>query len=410
MAILAGKSRASLRGSYFDILAEKYPDLAKPEASVGVEASGDASSRAKPNAVSVSPPPPRTDGPDAPVSAVDQSSAFDSAWLPAILLLLLALALIFPPALLWSPPWRSSEVASGAEEAVLSHPVEVQLPQPESGAAPPSVVVLTERPTATISDSAREPVSPAPLPEVDAAMADAGVADTAMADVGVADMASLSVAPVATTPRLAQPDLDAGGPEPASLTLATAGPRIEAARRLSGDTPSLSSPASARRPTRVRLRTHIDAGGNVVGVDVVQGASETLDRQLASALRRWRYAPATVDGRAVPSQQEVVFVLPLAGQPVQLAENEPIEPARRRVSPLPAYTEEAWVQGTQGDVELLASIDARGKVTEVEVLQGLPHGLTQAAVHAVQGWKFEPARQRGQAVPSTQRLLLRFAF
>lgn len=198
-------------------------------------------------------------------------------------------------------------------------------------------------------------------------------------------------------------------PEPASLTLATAGPRIVPARRLSGEVPPLTGPPSAEPAQRLRLRTHIDAAGRVVGIDVLQGASETVDRQLMEALRQWRYAPATVDGNPVASQQEVVFVLPSAGRPVQLAANEPVEPARRRVSPLPTYTEEAWVQGTQGDVELLASIDSRGKVTEVEVLRGLPHGLTQAAVHAVQSWKFEPARQRGQAVASTQRLLLRFA-
>ncbi len=450
MAILADKPQNSPRGSYFDTLSEKYPDLARASevapsgSSVLSKPTTEASSTAPSQAAAEQP---TTQGSDTQAlakqgSAASNGPSFESPWLPVTLLVLLGLALLFPPALLWRPSWQPQETAA---EPVDKTGVETLAPATEMSAqsVPAEPIPGWDGDSLRAAGPTGSPSDRAVLAPDKVAEATAGVVPRKFSAVQrtmetAAPPAAVppTAAPPSAAPPTAIPPTAAAPPtalvtvaneqavgqdsaidravaddaEPASLELATAGPRIVPARRLWGETPPLTSPATAGQPARLRLRNHIDATGQVVGIDILQGASESVDRQLLEALWQWRYAPATVDGNPVASQQEVVFVLPLAGQPVQLAANEPIEPARRRVSPLPTYTEEAWVQGTQGDVELLASIDSRGKVTEVEVLRGLPHGLTQAAVHAVQGWKFEPARQSGQAVASTQRLLLRFAF
>jgi protein TonB len=60
-----------------------------------------------------------------------------------------------------------------------------------------------------------------------------------------------------------------------------------------------------------------------------------------------------------------------------------------RVSP--RYTETARRAGVQGVVITEAVIDEQGRVTNVRVLRGLPMGLTEAAIEAVQQWRFKPA-------------------
>ncbi len=67
-------------------------------------------------------------------------------------------------------------------------------------------------------------------------------------------------------------------------------------------------------------------------------------------------------------------------------------------APAPQYTEEARQARTQGVVIVQAIIDCQGLVADITVLQGLPNGLTEAAVAAIWQWRFEPARLDGRPV------------
>ena len=60
-------------------------------------------------------------------------------------------------------------------------------------------------------------------------------------------------------------------------------------------------------------------------------------------------------------------------------------------TPLPLYTELARKVRIQGMVILQVVLDKQGHVTEIEVLRDLPFGLTESAVKAVSGWRYEPA-------------------
>ena len=70
--------------------------------------------------------------------------------------------------------------------------------------------------------------------------------------------------------------------------------------------------------------------------------------------------------------------------------------------PEPAYTEEARANRAQGRVVLTAVLCSTGKVTEIEVVEYLPHGLTENAIEATRRISFEPAEKDGQ--PASQRI------
>jgi protein TonB len=63
------------------------------------------------------------------------------------------------------------------------------------------------------------------------------------------------------------------------------------------------------------------------------------------------------------------------------------------------YTDEAKAAGTEGVVVLDLVVDAKGRATEVTVVSGLEHGLTEAAVAALKACTFTPGEKNGVAVP-----------
>ena len=87
------------------------------------------------------------------------------------------------------------------------------------------------------------------------------------------------------------------------------------------------------------------------------------------------------------------------------AEEEPAE----LVSKVdPPYPEAARRSGVEGTVVLDVRIDESGAVTDIQVLRGLPLGVSEAAVAAVSRWKYRPAR--GRAGPVTSHKTVRVIF
>jgi TonB family protein len=104
-----------------------------------------------------------------------------------------------------------------------------------------------------------------------------------------------------------------------------------------------------------------------------------------------------------------------APQAATAAPGVPSEPAPGLLEPPvvlsrvePAYTEAARRAGIEGTVELEVSVDAAGKVTDVEVARGLPLGLSEAAVEAVRRWTWHAARTAAGPVASRKAVRIRF--
>jgi protein TonB len=74
----------------------------------------------------------------------------------------------------------------------------------------------------------------------------------------------------------------------------------------------------------------------------------------------------------------------------------------------PKYPEAARVAGVEGTVVLDLLIDEKGQVTDIQILRGLPLGVSEAAVEAVSLWQYRPAR--GRAGPVASRKTVRVLF
>lgn len=74
----------------------------------------------------------------------------------------------------------------------------------------------------------------------------------------------------------------------------------------------------------------------------------------------------------------------------------------------PSYPERARRAGIEGTVELEISISANGDVTGIDVVRGLPLGVSEAAADAIRRWKYKPARGRDGPVPSRKTVRILF--
>jgi len=109
----------------------------------------------------------------------------------------------------------------------------------------------------------------------------------------------------------------------------------------------------------------------------------------------------------------------LEGDETSLAESEPEDEEEQEggevletavlVSKVnPVYPDEARREGVSGSVMLEVAIDAAGRVTEVDVVRGLPYGLSESAVEAVRHWHYRPAR--GPNGPVRSRKMVRILY
>jgi protein TonB len=91
------------------------------------------------------------------------------------------------------------------------------------------------------------------------------------------------------------------------------------------------------------------------------------------------------------------------GAPKPLA--APVEPYEVTEMPLPKgrctgrYTDEARQAAVEGTVVLDLVVDEEGRTREIKVVQGLGHGLDQAAIEALRTCRFSPGQRKGQTVP-----------
>lgn len=76
--------------------------------------------------------------------------------------------------------------------------------------------------------------------------------------------------------------------------------------------------------------------------------------------------------------------------------------------PRPIYTDEARKLNLEGEVLLEVMFGANGQLRVNRVVQGLGHGLDEAAVTAANKIKFKPAQRNGQAVDSTNIVRVTF--
>jgi len=90
--------------------------------------------------------------------------------------------------------------------------------------------------------------------------------------------------------------------------------------------------------------------------------------------------------------------------------SEVSRPAVFSSRPSPSLTNEAIAHGVRGQVVLSAILCSTGKVTDIQILEGLPFGVTERAVEAARQTKFSPAEKRGQPVAVATRFVFKFRY
>jgi general secretion pathway protein A len=88
---------------------------------------------------------------------------------------------------------------------------------------------------------------------------------------------------------------------------------------------------------------------------------------------------------------------PAAPPPAAPSRGGQLQPPKLVSSPPPTYPSQARSQQVQGNVVIDALVDATGKVTAVKVISG-PVVFQAAAMAALRGWMYEPARLNGEPI------------
>jgi TonB family protein len=113
--------------------------------------------------------------------------------------------------------------------------------------------------------------------------------------------------------------------------------------------------------------------------------------------------PVEAPGEAAASEPAPAPVTPKESLPGL------IEPPTILTRVEPAYPDLPRRAGIEGTVVLEVTIDAKGKVADVEVVRGLPLGLSDAAADAVRKWTYRPAKGPNGPVASRKTVRIRFA-
>lgn len=78
--------------------------------------------------------------------------------------------------------------------------------------------------------------------------------------------------------------------------------------------------------------------------------------------------------------------------------------------PSPGFSAEALAHNVRGRVVLSAVLCRSGKVTDVQVIESLPFGMTEKAIEAARAIEFEPAQKNGRRVSEIFRLEYNFGY
>ena len=87
---------------------------------------------------------------------------------------------------------------------------------------------------------------------------------------------------------------------------------VRPAIRVSGSEPAVAPGDLAGVPEgNIVVEVTIDERGNIVRKIVLQGLGPVIDDKVLAALQDWRFLPATRDGVAIPSRQDVHYHYPV---------------------------------------------------------------------------------------------------
>jgi TonB family protein len=103
-----------------------------------------------------------------------------------------------------------------------------------------------------------------------------------------------------------------------------------------------------------------------------------------------------------------IVMIPLAPVIAQQGSDEPDVKPRLVHKVEPEYTDEARAAAIQGPVNLTAVVNREGMFTNIQVVNGIGHGLDEKAVEAIAQWQAEPAQKDGVPVDTEVKITVNF--
>lgn len=83
----------------------------------------------------------------------------------------------------------------------------------------------------------------------------------------------------------------------------------------------------------------------------------------------------------------------------QLDLSNATEPPKLNGVPEIDYPETARKNGVEGTVKISMTLGEDGRIKDINIVQGLPFGVSEAVTKGLQGLPFEPAKRNGQPIP-----------
>jgi len=135
--------------------------------------------------------------------------------------------------------------------------------------------------------------------------------------------------------------------------------------------------------------------GNIGDIKIIRGLPFGLMEQAISAAKRIRFEPATTNGESVSVRTNLEFTFDLYPRSLdthfwQAGVDGVGKPELIDVKK-PEYTEAARKNRVEGDVRLIVAFGSNGKIGRIDVIEGLPDGLTEKAIEVAKATKFKPA-------------------
>jgi len=125
------------------------------------------------------------------------------------------------------------------------------------------------------------------------------------------------------------------------------------------------------------------------------------------AVSRWKFKPATVNGKPVNTRLRVPIAFQMAISPNQGQDAYKIErksgaarPPAVRTQRVPVYPYELRRNGVTGHAKAVVTVDAAGSVAKIEITESTRPEFGQALAAALDGFAFNPAIKDGKAVPT----------
>ena len=89
------------------------------------------------------------------------------------------------------------------------------------------------------------------------------------------------------------------------------GQEVRPALRVTGSEPRVNADEFSGLEGSVVIEITIDERGNIVAKNLLQSLSPNVDRKVLAALEDWHFLPATRDGVAIPSKEDVYYHFPV---------------------------------------------------------------------------------------------------